>query len=179
MFADIVGFTEFAENHSAEELVKVLNEIFARYDAQARMNGVEKVKTIGDAYMAVSGVPRPDKDHVKKIVNMALDIRETTKRFRSISGLNIEVRIGIHTGPLIAGIIGRYKFLYDLWGDTVNTAARMESHGEVGAIQITEEVKKVIEGQYKIKSRGEIDIKSKGKMKVYIVENPLITSVGK
>ncbi len=138
LFADIVEFTKFSEGVSAEVLVDVLNDIFTRFDSIADNRGLEKIKTIGDAYMAAAGLPVPVADHAVRAAHMALDMIEAMDRFNEHSGYKLKVRIGIDTGAVVAGVIGKRKFLYDLWGDTVNTASRMESHGVAGRIQVTD-----------------------------------------
>jgi class 3 adenylate cyclase len=145
VFVDIVGFTKLSEHISAEQLVVLLNGIFTEFDHLARKHGLEKIKTIGDAYMAVAGAPLPQDDHALCAAHFALDVAEAIREFRTPSNEPIELRIGIHSGRLVAGIIGENKFAYDLWGDAVNMASRMESHGEVGRIHVSEEfVKELI-----------------------------------
>jgi len=140
LFADIVNFTNLSQRITAEELVAGLDRIFTSFDTLAEKHGLEKIKTIGDAYMVVSGAPEPREDHAEVMALMALEMLEAMKEFRSIStGKEIQIRVGIHSGEVVAGVIGKKKFAYDLWGDAVNTASRMESHGEAGKIHVSEE----------------------------------------
>jgi adenylate cyclase len=138
LFADIVGFTSLAERVSPSELVSMLSDIFTLFDALARRHGVEKIKTIGDAYMAVCGIPIPRPDHAPALFRMALDMLDAIRSFNRARGAHLSIRIGINSGPVIAGVIGTQKFIYDLWGDAVNVASRMESHGEPGCVHLTD-----------------------------------------
>jgi PAS domain S-box-containing protein len=167
LFADIVGFTPLSSRMPATELVNLLNHIFSAFDRLAERHGIEKIKTIGDAYMAVGGVPIPGKDHAKAIANMALDMQQTITCFQPEIGQPINIRIGIHSGPVVAGVIGVKKFSYDLWGDTVNVASRMESSGEPGKIQVTETTYEILKDQFLFEERGEIEVKGKGVMTTY------------
>jgi adenylate cyclase len=169
LFADIVGFTRLSEQLSAEELVELLDSVFARWDALAAGHGVEKIKTIGDAYMVASGIPLPREDHAAAIAEMALDMGPEVARLAIETGLVLEVRIGIDSGPVVAGVIGRAKFIYDLWGDTVNTASRMESHALPGTIQVTERMYKRLRRHYELRPRGTIEVKGKGPMSPYVL----------
>jgi adenylate cyclase len=137
MFADLVDFTKFSTQTSPTELVEILNVIFSKFDRLADQHGVEKIKTIGDAYMVVAGLPTPRVDHAQAIAQMALDMQAAIAQFNAETGGAFRLRIGINSGPVVAGVIGIKKFSYDLWGDTVNTASRMESHGIPGYIQVT------------------------------------------
>ena len=136
MFADIVGFTKLSEKIPPQEVVKLLNEIFTGFDQLSEQHGLEKIKTIGDAYMVASGLPMHRKDHAEAIAEMALDMQQEIAHFNTKHQANLSIRIGINTGPVVAGVIGTKKFIYDLWGDAVNTASRMESHGIPDCIQI-------------------------------------------
>jgi adenylate cyclase len=169
LFADIVGFTPLAGGLSPSEVVALLDQVFARWDALAGRFGVEKIKTIGDAYMAAAGIPIPRDDHAEAIAEMALAMRPEAKRCADEAGLPFEVRIGIETGPVVAGVIGRAKFIYDLWGDTVNTASRMESHAPPGAIQVTERAQQRLAHAYAFHPRGQLDVKGKGSMTAYLL----------
>jgi class 3 adenylate cyclase len=138
LFSDIVGFTGIAKKMSAVEVVSLLNEIFSAFDDLAEQHGLEKIKTIGDAYMVVGGLPEPDAAHAEKVARFAIDMLGVVKRYRDENDVPLELRVGINTGAAVAGVIGKKKFIYDLWGDSVNTASRMESHGIPGQIQVTE-----------------------------------------
>jgi class 3 adenylate cyclase len=174
VFADIVGFTPLAATRTPEETVGILNDLFSRFDAAAAMTGVEKIKTIGDAYMAVAGLPEPTPDNAERAVQMALDIREAVHRYRLITGLDIAVRIGVHTGPVAAGVIGTKKYLYDLWGDTVNVAARLESQGISGQIQISADTLKKLGDRYEVEARGMVPLKGKGDVEVFVLKGPKV-----
>jgi class 3 adenylate cyclase len=169
LFADIVGFTRLAERLSAEDVVALLDRVFARWDQLAAELRVEKIKTIGDAYMVASGIPLPRDDHAQAIAELALQMGPEVKRLAADSGLELEVRIGIDTGPVVAGVIGRAKFIYDLWGDTVNTASRMESHATPGAIQVTERTYQSLRERYELHPRGTIEVKGKGPLTPYLL----------
>ena len=169
LFADIVGFTRFSEGVSAEVLVGLLNEIFTRFDGIAGERGLEKIKTIGDCYMAASGLPAPAADHAIRAAHMALDMLETMERFNESSRYKLQVRIGLDTGAAVAGVIGKRKFLYDLWGDVVNTASRMESHGLSGRIQLTESTRRRLSVPFALEKRGAIEVKGKGEMHTWFL----------
>jgi class 3 adenylate cyclase/CheY-like chemotaxis protein len=169
LFADLVGFTAYAARLSPATVVERLNEIFSAFDQLADRHGVEKIKTIGDAYLAVGGLPVPREDHADAIAELALDMQIEVDRFNDRTGESIVIRTGIHSGPVVAGIIGTKKFTYDLWGDTVNTASRMESHGVPGAIQISEATRLLLAGKYAVTPRGAIDVKGKGMMETSLL----------
>lgn len=169
LFADIVGFTELAARLSATEIVGLLNEVFSVYDRLVEKHGLEKIKTIGDAYMVVGGVPAPREDHAIACAEMGLDMKAEISRHLTPEGEPLRVRIGMHTGPVIAGVVGTRKFAYDLWGDTVNTACRMESHGIPDAIQVTAETYQRLREHYTLAERGVIDVKGKGEMVTYFL----------
>jgi adenylate cyclase len=161
LFADLVGSTELAASISATELVERLNEIFSLFDAIAAKHGLEKIKTIGDAYLVVGGLPEPRDDHVVAVAEMALEMQAALPDLiRDAPPL----RIGMHSGPVVAGVIGAHKFSYDLWGDTVNVASRMESHGIPGRIQTTPEVRTLLGDRYRFEERGPIEVKGRGTM---------------
>ena len=171
LFADLCGFTPLAADLSATEVVELLNEIFSRFDALCAQHGVEKIKTIGDAYMAVAGVPQPRADHAEACADLALAMRAEVAKLAARLGRPLDFRIGMHMGPVIAGVIGSSKFAYDLWGDTVNTAARMESHGVAGAIQVTAELAGRLRSRgYTLRERGPVDVKGKGMLDTWILE---------
>ncbi|HET6639849.1 MAG TPA: adenylate/guanylate cyclase domain-containing protein [Gemmatimonadota bacterium] len=161
LFADIAGFTAMSTRMPADELVTMLNAVFTGFDQLARRHGVEKIKTIGDAYMAVAGLPEAVADHVERIADLALDM---------LAHSSLAIRIGIDTGPVVAGVIGESKFIYDLWGDAVTTASRMESHGVPGGIQVTEAVRNRLADRYDLVERGEIEVKGRGTMRTWLLE---------
>jgi adenylate cyclase len=167
LFADIVGFTELSSRLTPQELVQCLNQIFSCFDNLAEKYGLEKIKTIGDAYMVVGGLPNPRSDHAAAIASMAIDMQKELQAINRSMGEKFDIRIGINSGPVVAGVIGIKKFIYDLWGDTVNIASRMESHGESGAIHISEATYRLIEGQFNCELRGAIAVKGKGQMTTY------------
>lgn len=170
MFADIVGFTELASQTRPIELVEILNVIFSEFDQLTEEHGLEKIKTIGDAYMVVGGLPVQKPNHAEAIAAMALDMQDRITEFCKDTGKALSIRIGINTGPVIAGIIGTKKFIYDLWGDTVNIASRMESHGIPGSIQVTEATYNRLRKEYIFEERGPIQVKGKGKMNCYLLK---------
>jgi adenylate cyclase len=167
LFADIVGFTELSARMSPTELVKRLNVIFSHFDQLAEMYGVEKIKTIGDAYMVVGGLPTPREDHAEAIAQMALGMQAKIAKLSAETGENLAIRVGINSGPVVAGVIGVSKFTYDLWGDTVNVAARMEVTGFAGRIQVTDVTYELLKDQYLFEKRGVIPVKGKGDMITY------------
>ncbi len=169
MFADIVGFTQLASSLNAIELVDLLSEIFSAFDRLSEKHGLEKIKTIGDAYMVVGGLPTRRENHAIAIAEMALDMQVAIAKFREDTGKDFNIRIGINTGPVVAGVIGIKKFSYDLWGDTVNIASRMESHGIAGQIQVSDVTYKLLREQYLFKERGVIQVKGKGEMTTYLL----------
>jgi len=169
LFADIVGFTTLAQTLPPARVVVLLDRVFAGWDGLADRHGVEKIKTIGDAYMVAGGIPAVREDHAEAIADLALEMGAEAERCAGESGLPIAVRIGIDTGPVVAGVIGRAKFSYDLWGDTVNTASRMESHGVPGAIQVSERTYERLRGGYELCRRGTIEVKGKGPMTTYLL----------
>jgi len=171
LFADIVEFTKFSERVNAEVLVDVLNDIFTRFDSIAENRGIEKIKTIGDAYMAAAGLPDPVADHAIRVAHMALDMIEAMDRFNEHSRYKLKVRIGIDTGAVMAGVIGKRKFSYDLWGNVVNTASRMESHGVAGRIQVTDSTRQRLNKSFMLENRGAIDVKGKGEIQTWFLNS--------
>ncbi|NJN72766.1 MAG: DUF3365 domain-containing protein [Limnothrix sp. RL_2_0] len=169
LFADIVGFTQLSENYSPKNLVSLLNEIFSAFDSLSEHYDLEKIKTIGDAYMVATGLPEPRTDHAVAIAEMALAMKRELTRINKKNGIHIALRIGINSGPVVAGVIGTKKFIYDLWGDAVNTASRMESHGVPESIQVTEETYQLLKDDYLFEARGSIEIKGKGAMNTYFL----------
>ena len=169
MFADIVGFTELSSRISATAVVEVLNDIFSAFDHLADRHGLEKIKTIGDAYMVVGGLPTPREDHAEAIANMAIDMLQEIRILSLEHSEPFSIRIGICSGPVVAGVIGLKKFIYDLWGDTVNIASRMESHGITGCIQVTAETYELLKDKYTFEKRGAIQVKGKGYMVTYLM----------
>ncbi|MEK0185071.1 MAG: response regulator [Oscillatoriales cyanobacterium] len=167
LFADIVGFTELSARMSPTELVKRLNVIFSQFDQLAEEYGVEKIKTIGDAYMVVGGLPTPRDDHAEAIAEMALEMQAKIAKLSAQTGEDLAIRVGINSGPVVAGVIGVSKFTYDLWGDTVNVAARMEVTGVAGSIQVTDVTYELLKDKYLFKNRGLTPIKGKGDMVTY------------
>ena len=170
-FADLVGFTEHSSVMAPDELVALLDQIFSAFDQVAGAEGVEKIKTIGDAYMVAGGLPDLRPDHLEAVARTAFAMRDEVAAIAQRTGQEwLALRIGIDTGPAVAGVIGRRKFIYDLWGDTVNTASRMESHGLPGEIQVTERVAAALGSAYAVRLRGVIDVKGKGPMATYLLE---------
>ena len=168
LFADIVGFTPLSEQVEAHELVRRLNGLFSQFDELVAEHRVEKIKTIGDAYMVAAGVPIESTDHAARLVNFAVAMRRLAGTNRDF-GEALRLRIGIHSGPVVAGVIGRMRFIYDLWGDTVNTAARMESHGLPDEIQISRATRDLLGEEFQTDLRGAIEIKGKGPMEVFLL----------
>ena len=169
LFADIAGFTELSARKTPHALVDLLNRVFTEFDALADVHGLEKIKTIGDAYMAVAGLPQPWPDHAARAARMALGMHAAITRLAAQTGEPLALRIGLHSGPVVAGVIGRKKFSYDLWGDTVNTASRMESHGVAGAVQCSEASATLLQTSFQLEYRGLADIKGKGEMRTYLL----------
>ena len=173
LFADIVGFTQLSSQMSPTQVVELLNQVFSHFDELAETYGLEKIKTIGDAYMVVAGLPQPRPDHAVAIVEMALAMQRSLKVVNQQTGQNLQMRMGIHTGPVVAGVIGLRKFAYDLWGDTVNVASRMESHGLPGQIQVSRTTYECLQDQYLFEERQKLVIKGKGEMTTYLLRSKL------
>jgi adenylate cyclase len=171
LFADIVGFTPRASNHPVDVVVEFLNRLFTRFDLLAQKHGLEKIKTIGDAFMVAGGMPNDQPDHAARVAGMALDMMAEMHRLYEETGEKVELRIGIHTGPVIAGVIGTNKLFYDVWGDTVNTAARMESLCSIGEIQVTQETKERLDATFNFEQRGAMDVKGKGMLDVWYLKS--------
>ena len=172
LFADVVNFTPLSERMSPAEMVGILDRLFSGFDALVERHGVEKIKTIGDCYMAAAGVPEPQPDHACKAALLALDMREVVATSGVTEEPGLQVRIGINSGPVVAGVIGTKRFLYDLWGDAVNTASRMESHGTPGEIQITRATYELVKDRFECRARGTIPIKGKGEMETWYLVRP-------
>jgi class 3 adenylate cyclase len=173
LFADIVGFTTLAARLPPDRIVGLLNELFCTFDDLAGKLGLEKIKTIGDCYMIAGGLPEPRADHCEAVAEMGLEMLRLTDEFSAHVKENIAVRIGINTGPVVAGVIGKRKFIYDLWGDTVNTASRMESHGVPGMVQLSAASQERLASKYRMRARGVIDVKGKGAMETWFLEGRL------
>lgn len=171
LFADLVGFSMASAQISPVQLVELLNQIFSAFDQLAETYELEKIKTIGDAYMVVAGLPTPRADHAEAIARMALDMQQTITQFHKPDGTPFQLRIGINTGPVVAGVIGIKKFTYDLWGDTVNIASRMETLGEPGRIQVTAMTHECLQSQFNLQERGTIFVKGRGEMMTYWLES--------
>ncbi len=170
LFADVVDFTPYAEVTPPGEVVELLNAVFSDFDRLADAFGMEKIKTIGDAYMAVGGVPLPREDHADCALRMAIAMLDSVGRHQDARGHALTLRVGIASGPVVAGVIGRRKFIYDLWGDTVNTASRMESSGVPGRIQVTPETRRLLTSAYPFELREGVSIKGKGTMSTYLLD---------
>ena len=171
LFADISGFTPLSQSMPAAEVVQMLDDLFSRIDLLVHKHNLEKIKTIGDAYMVASGIPIRRDDHADAIVAFAFDLKHTLNAYNKDTGRNLHLRIGINSGPVIAGVIGKLRFLYDLWGDSVNTASRMTSHGLPDEIHVTEKTRSLLMDNYTFEARGIIDVKGKGEMRTYFLRS--------
>jgi adenylate cyclase len=167
LFADVVDFTPLSGRLEPSEVVEVLDDLFTHFDLLADRYGVEKIKTIGDCYMVAAGVPTPRADHARVMALMALDMRDAMGSPEAVGHLGLEIRVGISSGPVVAGVIGRKRFLYDLWGDAVNMASRMESHGTPGQIQVTQATRELLDDEFRLESRGTVPIKGKGDVETW------------
>jgi class 3 adenylate cyclase len=171
MFADIAGFTPWASAQTPEAVVNLLEQVFSRFDTRVAAVGAEKIKTIGDAYMVISGAPEPRTDHALIIARLAQDFMHEVELLKMETGIPLALRIGINSGPVIAGVIGTVRFSYDVWGDTVNTASRMESQGEPGKIHVSAETRSRIANAFHLENRGSIEVKGKGSMDTWWLGN--------
>jgi guanylate cyclase len=180
LFADMVDFTPMSAEMSPSAMVELLNEIFSHFDDLVESYNLEKIKTVGDCYMVAAGVPRPRPDHAQALVHLALEMRQFIRGNTFSASRPMDFRIGINSGPVLAGVIGRKKFIYDLWGDAVNIASRMESHGERGAIQVTRETYELIKDVFVCEPRGLLSVKGKGEIEVWPVKDrqPAISGRG-
>jgi guanylate cyclase len=169
LFADIVGSTPLFSELTPEEAVEWLNEVFTLFDHLVEKYGLEKIRTIGDNYMVASGVPVPNPDHAQAIGHLALDMIQGLKEVSARNGKHLEFRVGINSGPLVGGVIGQSKFHYDLYGDTVNIASRMESHGEVGKVQLTRATYELLKDDFECVARGRIPIKGGDEMETWFL----------
>jgi len=169
LFADLVGFTELSARVSGTEMVRLLDELFTTLDQLAHEQGLEKIKTIGDAYMVVGGLPIPRPDHAPAVAELALNMIEVVEKKFAQNEFPVRLRIGINSGPVVAGVIGRNKFSYDLWGDTVNTASRMESYGLAGAIQVSDATQQLLKRDYSFTPRALGLVKGKGELTAWLL----------
>jgi adenylate cyclase len=177
LFADVVDFTPRAEQLPPAEVVGILDELFGHFDTLAERHRLEKIKTIGDCYMVAAGVPNPRPDHARALAFMALDMLEAVDSKDGVGYLGLELRVGISSGPVVAGVIGRKRFLYDLWGDAVNTASRMETHGTPGRIQITRATYELLKDEFVCEPRGTVTVKGKGDMETWYLVGPRKSSI--
>ena len=169
LFSDIVGFTQMSKSMPAVAVVSLLNEIFSKFDDLAEKHNLEKIKTIGDAYMVVGGLPEPNEKHAENVAQFALEMLDVIREYRQKSNIPLELRIGINSGAAVAGVIGKKKFIYDLWGDSVNTASRMESHGLPGQIQVSESTYTLIKDLFEFENRGRMEVKGLGLVQSYLL----------
>jgi len=168
-----VDFTRLSERLAPGEVVGILDHLFTHFDVLADAYGLEKIKTIGDCYMVAAGVPTPRPDHARAMALMALDMRDAMRSSDEVGHLGLELRIGINSGPVVAGVIGRKRFLYDLWGDAVNTASRMESQGAPGQIQVTRATYELLTDDFAFEHHGTVDVKGKGELETWYLLGPI------
>jgi class 3 adenylate cyclase len=173
LFGDLVGFTALSSKTSAAEIVDILNGLFSLFDQTAAELGIEKIKTIGDCYMAVCGLPNPCPDHADRMARMAIRMADATRRYGEEKRIDLQLRIGLNSGPVVAGVIGATKFIYDLWGDTVNLASRMESTGIPGGIQVTRSVYEQLKDNFEFECRGMVQVKGKGEIEAWLLRGQL------
>ena len=169
LIADVVGFSELTPAVSPERLALVLDEIFTSFDGVTKNRGLKKIKTLGNSYMAAAGVPVPAGDHAARAAHVSLDMVDALARFNERSGTSLQVRIGIATGTVVAGVIGKRMYLYDVWGDAVNTASRMESHGVAGRVQASESTRRLLGDPFLLEERGALEIEGNGELKTWFV----------
>jgi len=169
LFADMVGFTERSAAEPPDVTVAVLNEFLSAFDELAQQHGLRPIRTTGDSYLLVGGLPVPRPDHAQAVANMALDMLDRVNGLNRQHGWAVAFRVGVNSGPAMAAVVGRHRFTYDVWSDTVNTASRMESSGAPGRIQVTEETYRRLAGTHRFECRGQIDIKGKGQMTTYFL----------
>jgi adenylate cyclase len=173
LFADIVGFTPLSARLTPTELVEMLNHVFSTFDELVQQYSLEKIKTIGDAYMVAGNLPEPRSDHLVAMAHLALHMQERVRKLPDLAG-GLNLRIGLHLGSVVAGVIGIRKFIYDVWGDTVNTASRLESHGAPGRIHVSETVYSRLQGEFSFESRGSIELKGRGMANTYFLTGPVV-----
>ena len=170
MFADLCGFTALSRKTNPAKLVEMLNGIFTAFDLIVEKHGVEKIKTIGDCYMMVGGLPTHRDDHAQVVADAALEMVQALDQLNQVNGTELKMRVGIHTGPVVAGVIGKIKFTYDLWGDTVNVASRMESSGLPGMVHLSEQTQEALKGKFLLEERGFVECKGLGQVKTFFLK---------
>lgn len=170
LFLDIVGFTQLSSTKTPNELVDILNKIFSQIDDLCEKYKLEKIKTIGDSYMVASGIPEFHSEHAIQMADFSLELQKVFLDINKELGTSLQIRTGINSGPVVAGVIGKKKFIYDLWGDAVNVASRMESHGVIGKVQVSDSTYQLLKNQFVLSDNGEKEVKGKGLMKTYILE---------
>jgi class 3 adenylate cyclase len=169
LFADLVGFTALATKLPPERVLDILSTVFSHFDRAVAGGGLEKIKTIGDAYMVAGGLPVVAADHARRVADLALEMLDIMRSVRASLQIDLQARIGMHTGPVVAGVIGTHKFIYDVWGDTVNTASRMETFGAAGQVHVSAHTRQILGNAYAFEPRGPLDIKGKGMMDTYFL----------